>query len=164
MALEIKQGLKTTQKLSLSAELKHSITVLTLGRFELEKLINEELEKNPCLVSLPTRQELEINQNYAELKQSLLKSYDNSDYTERYNDIKSIELISNNNQFEKTITFNSKFNRLILFDASQFHAAEKFNEVDVNEDRLTLILFFHNIFSQTTRQIKFHLSEMNRHL
>jgi RNA polymerase sigma-54 factor len=125
MALEIKQGLKTTQKLSLSAELKHSITVLTLGRFELEKLINEELEKNPCLVSLPTRQELEINQNYAELKQSLLKSYDNSDYTERYNDIKSIELISNNNT-----------NREIA-DLSQFTSLHAFIENQISMLRLS---------------------------
>jgi len=74
----------------------------------------------------------------------------------------SKELISNNSQFEKTITFDSKFNRLILFDAAQFHAAEKFNEVSVNEDRLTLILFFQNIFSTSAKQIKFPLTEMNR--
>jgi len=74
----------------------------------------------------------------------------------------SKELISNNSQFEKTITFNSKFNRLILFDSAQFHAAEKFNEVGVNENRLTLILFFENVFSQSKKQIKFPLAEMNR--
>ena len=76
----------------------------------------------------------------------------------------SKELIANNSQFEKTITFNSKFNRLILFDAAQFHAAEKFNEIDVNEDRLTLILFFESIFSRTGKQLKFPITEMNRFL
>jgi hypothetical protein len=74
----------------------------------------------------------------------------------------SKELIACNSQFEKTITFNSKFNRLILFDALQYHAAEKFNEVDVNEDRLTLILFFQSIFTKNGKQLKFPIPEMNR--
>jgi hypothetical protein len=74
----------------------------------------------------------------------------------------SKELISNNSQFEKTITFNSKFNRLILFDSSHYHAAEKFNEIGINEDRLTLIIFFESIFSPSGKQIKFPIPEMNR--
>lgn len=52
MALELKQNLKTTQRLSLSTELKNSITILSLGRLELENFISEELEKNPCLIGL----------------------------------------------------------------------------------------------------------------
>jgi RNA polymerase sigma-54 factor len=94
MALEIKQGLKTTQKLSLSAELKHSITILTLGRSELEKFISDELEKNPCLVGIPKQQENEHFQHYEEMKRALQNSYNQTDYTERYNDIKSNEEIS----------------------------------------------------------------------
>ncbi len=94
MALEIKQGLKTTQKVSLSAELKHSITILTLGRFELEKLINDELEKNPCLVGIPKHEEHEHIQHSEELKRALQNSYNQTDYTERYNDIKNNEEIS----------------------------------------------------------------------
>jgi RNA polymerase sigma-54 factor len=98
MALEIKQGLKTTQKISLSAELKHSITILTLGRFELEKLISDELEKNPCLVGIPKHEEKEQIQHYEELKRALQNSYNQNDYTERYNDIKSNEEISSSGQ------------------------------------------------------------------
>lgn len=51
MALELKQNLKTIQRLSLSTELKNSITILSLGRLELENFISEELVKNPCLVA-----------------------------------------------------------------------------------------------------------------
>lgn len=98
MALEIKQGLKTTQKISLSAELKHSITILTLGRFELEKLVIDELEKNPCLVGVAKQEENNHSQHYEELKRALQNSYNQNDYTERYNDIKSNEEISSNNQ------------------------------------------------------------------
>ena len=109
MALEIKQGLKTTQKISLSAELKHSITILTLGRFELEKLIIDELEKNPCLVGV-AKQEENNQLHYEELKRALQNSYNQNDYMERYNDIKSNEEISSNDQkreFADTSSTNS---------------------------------------------------------
>lgn len=74
----------------------------------------------------------------------------------------SKELIQHNSQYKKTITFNSKFNRLILFDCAQWHAAEKFNETNINEDRLTLILFFENILSRSQKQIKLPIPEMHR--
>ena len=52
MGIRLKQNLKTSQRLSLSPELKHSITILGLERSELENYIAEELQKNPCLVGL----------------------------------------------------------------------------------------------------------------
>jgi hypothetical protein len=55
-------------------------------------------------------------------------------------------LKNNNNQFEETINIKSKFNRFIMFDSAQFHAAQKFTENNVTEDRLTLIGFFNNIY------------------
>jgi hypothetical protein len=54
----------------------------------------------------------------------------------------------NNNQFEETINIKSKFNRLIIFDGGQYHAAQKFIENDIDEDRLTLIGFFNDIHFQ----------------
>ena len=56
-----------------------------------------------------------------------------------------LHLDVNNNQFEETINIKSKFNRLIIFDGGQYHAAHKFIEEGVDEDRLTLIGFFSNI-------------------
>ena len=56
MALELKQNLKTLQRLSLSTELRTSITILGLGRVELEKFISEELQKNPCLIAANKKQ------------------------------------------------------------------------------------------------------------
>jgi hypothetical protein len=55
-------------------------------------------------------------------------------------------LTENNNQFEETIIIKSKFNRVLMFDAAQFHAAQKFLEDNISEDRLTLIGFFNNIY------------------
>lgn len=81
------------------------------------------------------------------------KSYENTN-------VKSNKyLIENNERYEKTISFNSKFNRLIFFDGSQYHAAEKFNEENLNEERLTLITFFYNI---TGPNIKYPVPQMKR--
>ncbi len=71
MAFEIKQNLKTIQRLSLSAELKNSITILSLGRLELENYITEELEKNPCLVGInkTSISKTKISENYSQFQQ-----------------------------------------------------------------------------------------------
>ena len=70
-------------------------------------------------------------------------------------------LRENNNQFNKTFTFNSKFNRMILFDSSYWHGADKFGDNINSDDRLTLILFFNNIRSDKLN-IKYPISEMRR--
>ena len=51
----------------------------------------------------------------------------------------------NNSQFKKTIYVNSEFNRLVLFDGYQYHAAENYNS-DNKEDRLIYITFWHEVF------------------
>ena len=51
----------------------------------------------------------------------------------------------NNDNFIDTININSKFNRLLLFDAFNYHRVNQFEEKDVSEERLTLICFFSNI-------------------
>jgi hypothetical protein len=68
-------------------------------------------------------------------------------------------LNENNDKFEKILTIDSKFNRLIIFDSSNFHAAEKFNEDNINEDRLTLVTFFTNISGNCN---KYPITEMRR--
>jgi hypothetical protein len=68
-------------------------------------------------------------------------------------------LNENNDQFEKILTIDSRFNRLIVFDSNHFHAAEKFNEENINEDRLTLITFFTNISGNYN---KYPITEMKR--
>ena len=68
-------------------------------------------------------------------------------------------LKENNDQFEKTLTLNSRFNRLILFDSSNFHAAEKYGEENINEDRLTLVTFFTGVIGNEN---KYPISEMRR--
>jgi len=52
-------------------------------------------------------------------------------------------LNENNDQFEETISIKPRFNRIIIFDSSNHHAAQKFKEDSINEDRLTLIGFFY---------------------
>ena len=54
-------------------------------------------------------------------------------------------LNESNEQFEKTLTFDSIFNRFIMFDGSNFHSADSFTDKNDNEDRLTLITFFKHV-------------------
>lgn len=83
---------------------------------------------------------------------------------EAYTDINNIKnknkyLEENNQRFEKSITVNSKFNRLMIFDGSHYHAAEKFIENNIIEDRLTLITFFNDI---SCDNIKYPIPQMRR--
>jgi hypothetical protein len=57
--------------------------------------------------------------------------------------------------FTPTIKFTSKFNRMILFDASCYHAPENL----IGDHRLTLITFFTQL---TGDSIKYPLTEMRR--
>ena len=68
-------------------------------------------------------------------------------------------LQENNDNWEETISINSRYNRLILFDSYSAHAAQQFLEPGIKEDRLTLITFFNEI---TAPGIKFPLTEMHR--
>lgn len=53
----------------------------------------------------------------------------------------------NNAQFRKTCFINSEYNRCILFDGSEYHAAETFNS-NKKEDRYTYITFWHEIWDK----------------
>lgn len=68
-------------------------------------------------------------------------------------------LNENNERFEKIHTIDSRLNRIVIFDSNHFHAAEKFIEENINEDRLTLITFFTTISGNYN---KYPLTEMKR--
>lgn len=65
-------------------------------------------------------------------------------------------LDKNNSRFKKTINVDSVFNRLILFDSSNYHSVINFGKTE----RLTLITFIGEIRSE--QAIKYPLSEMRR--
>ena len=68
----------------------------------------------------------------------------------------------NNNQFYKTIEYNSIYNRIITFDGSQYHAAETFNnKSEDGSERLTLICFFYQI-SHAEKQIQYPIPTSKR--
>jgi hypothetical protein len=69
------------------------------------------------------------------------QSYLNKEFT------KSKECLKQNNeQFYKTVDISSKFNRIIIFKGAYYHAAQKFYEENLTEERLTLIGFFSKIY------------------
>jgi hypothetical protein len=48
----------------------------------------------------------------------------------------------NNEQFEEVIALRNKYNRMVAFDAHQYHAAQSFSDID---ERLTLIVFLRQL-------------------
>jgi|5B_taG_2_1085324.scaffolds.fasta_scaffold95660_2 hypothetical protein len=68
-------------------------------------------------------------------------------------------LKENNDNFTETISIKSRQNRIVIFDSKQMHAAHKFIEKDINEDRLTLITFFTDIYGPG---VKWHGPECGR--
>ena len=62
----------------------------------------------------------------------------------------------NNDRFEKTVKVDSVFNRLVMFDSSNYHSVIKFGD----KERITLITFLSTIESK--KPIRYSLSEMRR--
>lgn len=71
------------------------------------------------------------------------ESYKKSDEIEIYKQYRE----ENNNLFTKTISVDSQFNRLFLFESDRFHCADNFVCADSKIDRLTMVLFLHNLQS-----------------
>tara|TARA_R100001086_G_scaffold186885_1_gene105038 strand:+ start:1834 stop:2502 length:669 start_codon:yes stop_codon:yes gene_type:complete len=85
----------------------------------------------------------------------------------KYNDPKSYSKIAkakkeNNESFEETIRYNSRYNRLILFDGSSYHSSNPFNHENDKEERLTLITFFNNVERCDGYDLKKPLTTMRR--
>jgi hypothetical protein len=68
----------------------------------------------------------------------------------------------NNSFFEETIKFNSKYNRLILFDGSSYHSSNVFNHDNNEEERLTLITFFKKVDYVNGDYLKKPITTMRR--
>ena len=58
--------------------------------------------------------------------------------------------LKNNNLFKEVIRFSNVYNRCIGFDGSQWHSANDFSNIDKEEERLTLIMFWEAIVGQPT--------------
>ena len=56
-------------------------------------------------------------------------------------------LKENNDKFNKTLTINSKFNRLLIFDSQTYHSADNFKDANYEEDRLTFISFVYDFYN-----------------
>ena len=76
-------------------------------------------------------EEINVNQKHESYKN---KNFSNGTFLKK-----------NNSRFVETINIKSRFNRLIGFDSFQVHAAQKFIEEGITEDRLTLISFINKV-------------------
>lgn len=69
-------------------------------------------------------------------------------------------LEENNKQFKDSIAVESRYNRILIFDSSQYHYVPNYISEDTSEDRLTMVCFFDNV--SHTLGIKFPIPEMRR--
>ena len=80
--------------------------------------------------------------------------YKNKDFTEE------LETVNHcNKNFKEILNVPSKFNRAVLFDGSIYHGVKNFVNDNINEDRLTLIAFFHSL---ERKGIKYPITENKR--
>lgn len=74
-----------------------------------------------------------------------------------YRDKKSLsenylkQLKSNNNKFYEKTRFQNVYNRLVMYDANEYHKANSFNTGENVDDRMTLVFFFSGIKSEKTK-------------
>jgi hypothetical protein len=119
--------------------------------WEFTAIIYLSKHKN-CGTSLFTKKKFFNNSLHIDKKENIYKKGDIK------NELKYLK--ENNDLFESSLTVDSKFNRLFLFDSNQYHAANNFKDKDhENEERLTLITFF---YSLTANGIKYPIPEMKR--
>jgi RNA polymerase sigma-54 factor len=66
MAGELKQQLRTSQQLAMSPQIQQAIKILTLGRQELQEIVDTELHENPCLEQIEPGHESDDAQHHSE--------------------------------------------------------------------------------------------------
>ena len=119
---------------------------------EITAIIYLSKHKN-CGTSLYTKKNFSNSTMHSDKK---IESYQTLNF-----DGKLKYLEENNNLFEKNLTVDSKFNRLLIFDSNQFHGADMFRDNENKEERFTLITFFNHIHCAN---IKYPITEMKRDL
>ena len=110
-----------------------------------------------CGTSLCKRIDFNTHQSSKNLVEYKKKFYSKNYYDEK----ESHYLKLNNQNYKRTLTVDSEYNRLFLFESANFHMAESFTDKDNNEDRLTLITFISNL-GKVNGGLKFGLSESKR--
>ena len=70
------------------------------------------------------------------------------------------KVAENNKQFKDSIIVKSKYNRILIFDSSQYHYVPNYISKDTTEDRLTMVCFFDNVAHD--HGIRFPIPEMRK--
>jgi hypothetical protein len=84
----------------------------------------------------------DITTFYSEINSE--KKYESHNNVDRLSEFQKYK-DENNNLFNKTVTVDSQFNRLFLFESHFFHSADNFCNKDDNKDRLTMIFFINRL-------------------
>jgi len=103
--------------------------------------------------SLYTPKKFAVNPFYTDKKTASFKDLKGSSSHEQWRK-------KANDSFEKIVDLHSNFNRLVLFDGHQWHAAENYGTK--KEDRLTLITFFETIAGEGGAPLRYPIPMMRR--
>ena len=93
---------------------------------------------------------INVEAEYAEEKRRFYRDLKDRKRMEKYKD-------KNNSKFRKKVELFSNFNRLVLFDGSNWHASK--NSGADKSDRLTLITFFSSV---TGEGLRYPITQMKR--
>ena len=109
--------------------------------------LSNHLQSGTCLYE---GKHFNLNPKYQEEKEKFYRDLKDKKRMKKYKD-------KNNSRFTKKVELFSNFNRLVLFDGSNWHAS---NNSDAGKgDRLTLISFFKNI---KCKNMQPHIAAMRR--
>ena len=102
-----------------------------------------------------------VGKNYTFDKRSYLQIINSGDkISKKEEDHYKVIRDENNKQFKKTCFINSEYNRCVMFDAMEYHAAENFFSRS-KEDRYTYITFWHELWHKD-KQLNPNLSSSQR--
>jgi|TARA_R100001530_G_scaffold127803_1_gene97185 hypothetical protein len=145
----------------------HSVFQKVSGMWQGEGWVHQDPLEISCLVYLETDE----NCGTSLFKQITHESICSEGQTEKrkgylspnmLEDKRSKEALRKNNErFKKTASFDAVPNRLVLFDQSQFHGVNNFNN-STDAERLTLVTFFGSVRRNDGQQLKYHAVEAQR--
>ena len=129
--------LSTSSFQKVPANLKYDNWVHKDDNYEITALLylNEHTDSGTSIYH--RKKHLFDNMKFSEEKNNYFKNNNETKNLKKYREL-------NNNKFDETVSFKGKFNRLVMFDGSNFHASHPYYDKQ-NRDRLTLITFFKKI-------------------
>lgn len=150
-----------SEKLTWNVDARFQLTDSSYG----EGWVHQDLNKTTGLIYLSPNANLKSGTSIYKTKNNVLNANLNFFADKKHSFFKGdisledskIYRHQNNEQFDETISVSNVYNRLLLFDANEYHSAQSFDN-ESKEQRLTLIFFINSVFAEKTpiERLKLH--------